>query len=158
MKTQVVGSMLGEMEASLSASTDHVVALQSETTHRSCRDIRMLGIPEDSSCSTTAATFSALLKEALSLETSRPSSSDPAAGRWPWSVAARLYYHAGVPDHSSRAAFSSVTYLGSGLVCCTWCFVLFVSEEAAFKNKASFRSLILLPSFSHRKTYVPPIQ
>uniref|UniRef100_A0A672YIG4 L1 transposable element RRM domain-containing protein n=1 Tax=Sphaeramia orbicularis TaxID=375764 RepID=A0A672YIG4_9TELE len=109
---------VGEMETSLSTCTDDIVSLQAKVDHlsaeplkvdRKCEDlvsrsrrnnIRIIGVPEDSSISFTTTAISSMLKEALNLEKEplldrvhRTLQPKPRPGERPRPIIARLHSH-----------------------------------------------------------------
>lgn len=121
-------STVGEMETSLSSCTDDVATLQAKVEHltkeltrldNKCEDlearsrrnnIRLVGIPEDFSISSTATAISSLLKEALKLEKEplvdrahRTLQPKPKPGERPRAIVARLHYHTDCVEILRRA-------------------------------------------------------
>lgn len=118
---------VGEMESSLSTCTDNISTLQAKVERLSadlirldnkCNDlearsrrnnIRLVGIPEDFSTSSTTA-ISTLLKEAFKLEKEplvdrahRTLQLKPKPGQCPCPIVARLHYHMDCVDILRRA-------------------------------------------------------
>lgn len=117
-----------EMETALSSCTDDISTLQAKVKHLSdelarldnkCDDlearsrrnnIRLVGIPEDFSTSSTATAISSLLKETLKLEKEplvdrahRTLQPKPKPGERPRPIIARLHYHTDCVDILRKA-------------------------------------------------------
>lgn len=132
---------VSEMETSLSTCTDDVATLQAKVellsadlvrVENKCEDlearsrrnnIRIVGIPEDSADSSTAAAISTLLKEALHLEKEplldrahRTSQPKPRPGERPRAVIARLHYHVDCVDILRRARAQQRTKIGDMVI------------------------------------------
>ncbi|KAK1906574.1 LINE-1 retrotransposable element ORF1 protein [Dissostichus eleginoides] len=134
-------STVGEMETSLLTCTDDISTLQAKVEHLSaelervdnrCEDlearsrrnnVRIVGVPEETTITNTTAAISTLLKEAFKLEKEplldrahRTLQPKPRPGERPRTIIARLHYHADCADILRRARAQQRIKIGDFVV------------------------------------------